>query len=72
MIDDNKVVPMPGVALQSKAGMTADETLLSCLGRYAEILIVGVLPDGSHEVNSYASHEHANWLLDRAKAIVMK
>jgi hypothetical protein len=66
-----KVVAMPGVSRQSVGGMTVDETLKNCLGRYDRIVVIGRLPDGSHELNSPLTCEQALFMIARAHNIVM-
>ncbi len=72
MSDDPKVVAMPGVARQSAAGRSADQVLASCHNRYTRVVVIGLLPDGSVELNTHTTAENANWMIDRGKRVIME
>jgi hypothetical protein len=71
MSDGDKVIRMPGVSDRSAAAITVDETLESAKGCYDRVLIIGRLPDGSHELVAYMTCADALWMIERAKRIVM-
>ena len=70
MSDGDNVVRMPGVADRSATAITVDETLESAKGCYDRVLIIGRLPDGSHELVVYMTCADALWMIKRAEHIV--
>ncbi len=51
--------------------MSADEILEHLKGRFSDnIVVLGFHENGTLELDTNASYERANWMLDRAKAML--